>query len=208
MNKHRPYLLFFSVILIGLSCLAADKNTDTTKPASPAMSPASQLLLDTMQAELDRGQAALAKADPAPYFISYTVNDRDSLTIAGAQGTILNSIQNRGRFADVSMRIGTPDLDNTHNENRPSALTSGSLPIQDDKDAIARVLWQLTEREYRKASRSFENVKTSKKVRAKEEDESPDFSKEQPSQELTPDNKPLQLEQKKGKRAIGKLSAG
>jgi len=207
MTNQRTLLLLSLILLTTLSGSAADKKDDKDTPPKPNHAAASQMVLDTMQVELDRGRTELAKADPAPYFISYTVNDRDSLTIAGSQGTILNSQNNRSRFADVSMRIGTPELDNTHNESRPSALTSGSLPLVDDKDAIARVLWQLTEREYRKSSRSYENVKTSKKVRAKEEDESPDFSKEQPSRDLTPEKTPLSIEQKKWEDRVRKLSA-
>ena len=207
MSKQKAFLVTSLLFLSTTIISATDKKDDKNTPAKPAHAPASQMVLDTMQAELDRGRTELAKADPSPYFISYTVNDRDSLTIAGSQGTILNSQNNRSRFADVSMRIGTPELDNTHNESRPSALTSGSIPLIDDKDAIARVLWQLTEREYRKASRSFENVKTSKKVRAKEEDESPDFSKEQPSHDLTPEKTALSIEQKKWEERVRKLSA-
>jgi len=207
MTKQRTLLILNFFLLTTLFGDAVDKNDDKDTPTKPTHAAASQMVLDTMQAELDRGRTELAKADPSPYFISYTVNDRDSLTIAGSQGTILNSQNNRSRFADVSMRIGTPDLDNTHNESRPSALTSGSLPLVDDKDAIARVLWQLTEREYRKSSRSYENVKTSKKVRAKEEDESSDFSKEQPSRDISPEKTPLTLEQKKWEARVRKLSA-
>ncbi|HEY1270979.1 MAG TPA: metallopeptidase TldD-related protein, partial [Terriglobales bacterium] len=49
-----------------------------------------------------------------------------------------------------------------------------------DRDAIARVLWQLTYNQYRKASRAFLNVKTHTQVNAQEEDTSPDFSQENP----------------------------
>jgi predicted Zn-dependent protease len=79
------------------------------------------------------------------------------------------------------MRIGKPELDNTHGTERHSGLTTGQLPIQDDPDAIARTLWRLTYEEYRKASKAYSNVKTKTAVRAKEEDESADFSVEKPS---------------------------
>jgi predicted Zn-dependent protease len=54
------------------------------------------------------------------------------------------------------------------------------LPLGDDADAIARVLWELTDREYKRAAPAFLNVKTNTAVRAEEEDKSPDFSKETP----------------------------
>jgi predicted Zn-dependent protease len=54
------------------------------------------------------------------------------------------------------------------------------LPLGNDQDAIARVLWELTDREYKRAVPSLMNVRTNTAVRAEEEDKSPDFSKEKP----------------------------
>src|ERR1700747_1654626 len=78
------------------------------------------------------------------------------------------------------MRVGSPALDNTHGQSRSSGMTSGTLPLGDDPDAISRVLWDLTDREYKRAAPAFLNVKTHTAVRAEEEDKSPDFSKEAP----------------------------
>jgi predicted Zn-dependent protease len=57
-------------------------------------------------------------------------------------------------------------------------MSSGTIPLADDADAISHVLWQLTYGEYRKASQAYLNVKTATEVNAKEEDTSPDFSQE------------------------------
>ncbi len=139
------------------------------------------LLLATMEKELHRGQSELAKQDPAPYFSSYKVTDEESLVILSSEGAILTSTRTRRRAADVSMRIGTPALDNTHNKDRSSSITSGQLPQQDDPDAIARVLWHLTYQEYRKARQAYTNAKAKTAVSAKDEDDSADFSEEKPS---------------------------
>jgi predicted Zn-dependent protease len=148
-------------------------------------------LTAAMQQELQRAHTDLGKLDPAPYFISYSVYDQSSVMAAGSQGSLISSIHARKRSADVIVRVGTPALDNTHEENRVSALSSGSLPLNDDGDAIAHVLWQLTYGEYRKASQAYLNVKTTTQVNAKEEDTSPDFSQETPQshadgQDLSP----------------------
>ncbi len=145
----------------------------------PAAAP--DVLLTTMEKELHRGQAELAKQDPAPYYTSYNVTDGESLVIYSAQGGILSSTYSRNRAADVSMRIGSPTLDNTHDQERDSGITSGHLPMRDDMDAIARVLWKLTYEQYRKARQAYTNAKTKTAVRAKDEDDSPDFSQEKPS---------------------------
>jgi TldD protein len=141
----------------------------------------SDVVLAAMEKELHRGQSELAKQDPAPYFTSYNVTDSESMMVVSAQGGILNSTRARRRIADVSMRIGTPALDNTHDEERRSGISTGQLPLRDDPDAIARVLWKLTYEQYRKAQQAYTNVKTKTAVRAKDEDDSPDFSQEKPS---------------------------
>ena len=162
----------------------ADKDQKTTAANTSKSSSANDLLLVTMEKELGRGQAELAKLDPAPYFTSYVVTDSETLAVVGAQGGLLTATHSRKRTADVSMRIGKPELDNTHGSERHSGLTSGQLPIEDDPDAIARTLWRLTYEEYRKASKAYASVVTKNAVRAKEEDESPDFSVEKPSSYL------------------------
>jgi TldD protein len=148
--------------------------------ASPIPAANRDALTSAMQLELQRARSELGKLDPAPYFISYSVYDQTSAVAVGSQGSLINSVHARGRSADVIVRVGTPALDNTHEEKRSSALSSGSLPLEDDGNAIAHVLWQLTYGGYRKASQSYLNIKTTTQVHAQEEDTSPDFSQETP----------------------------
>jgi len=147
----------------------------------PAAKASSDLVLQAMKTELDRAKTDLAKSDPQPYFISYTAYDQDQIFIVGAYGALLTDTAVKRRSVDVTMRVGSPELDNTHGQSRSTGMTSGILPLQDDADATARVLWELTDREYKRAAPSYLNVKTNTAVRAEEEDKSPDFSKEQPS---------------------------
>jgi TldD protein len=140
----------------------------------------SDMLLSTMQQELQRAQASLGKLDPAPYFLSYSVYDQSVSTAVGSQGALINSNHVRKRSADVTVRIGSPALDNSHGNERKSAISSGVLPLEDNQDAIAHELWRLTYAEYRKASKAYVNVKTGTRVHVQEEDPSPDFSQEKP----------------------------
>src|SRR5277367_4459960 len=142
--------------------------------------PRPDVLLQAMQRELQRATTSLAKSDPAPYYLSYAVSDGDGTTIAGTGGGLIALTSVHRRVADVMMRVGSSALDNTHSQSRPSGITSGALPLRDDPDAIARVLWQLTDREYEQASAAFLRVKTNQAVQSAEEDKSPDFSKESP----------------------------
>ena len=157
------------------------------------------VLLSTMQEELQRAQVGLGKLDPAPYFMSYSVYDQSMAVAIGSEGSLINSTHTRRRTVDVTMRIGTAAFDNSHEQNRASARSSGVLPLADDRNAISRELWRVTYEEYRKASKAFMNVKTNTQVQAKEEDTSPDFSGEKPivhtdSKEVapTPDQRALE----------------
>jgi len=174
MNSKNAVFLRILLPLL-LIALLGQKPLLAQKPATD------DVLLATMEKELHRGQAELAKQDPAPYFTSYNVTDGEALVILSGQGGVLTSSHVRHRSADVSMRIGAPALDNTHDQERFSGLTSEQLPQRDDPDAIARVLWRLTYEQYRKARQAYTNVKTKTAVRAKDEDDSPDFSQEKPS---------------------------
>jgi predicted Zn-dependent protease len=168
-----------------LTPLALGSDSDSAAKAdnsNPIAAAASDLVLKTMQEELARATAGLAKSDPAPYFLSYTVYDQNMTILAGAYGSLLTNTVVRRRQADVTMRVGSPALDNTHGQARASGMSSGSLPFGEDADAIAHVLWELTDREYKRAAPTFLSVKTNTAVRAEEEDKSPDFSKETPVQ--------------------------
>jgi len=150
--------------------------------ASPGDKP--DVLLSTMQAEVQRAQTSLGKLSPAPYFLSYSVYDQSLAIAVGSQGALVTSTRARFRSADVTMRVGTAALDNSHQQNRASARTSGRLPLEDDHNALAHELWRLTFEEYRKASKAYANVKTKTEVQAQEEDTSPDFSEEKPATHL------------------------
>ncbi len=136
------------------------------------------VLLSTMRRELKRATTSLAKTDPAPYYLSYAVTDSDGTAVIASNGSVVFSTNMNHREADVMMRVGSVALDNTHNQSRASGITSGMLPLNDDTNAISRVLWQLTDREYDQASAAFLKVKTSNAVQSEEEDKSPDFSTE------------------------------
>ena len=146
--------------------------------ASAPVAPTSDPVLKAMQGELSRATMELGKAEQPPYYVSYTVYDQEYTVLVGAYGSILTATAARRRQADVTMRVGSPELDNTHSQNRSSGVTSGSLPLGNDQDAIARVLWELTDREFKRAVPTLLNVRTDTAVRAEEEDKSPDFSKE------------------------------
>ena len=164
-------------------------------------------LLATMQRELQRATTSLAKTDPAPYYLSYAVTDSNGTAVVASNGAVIFSTGARRREADVMMRVGSVALDNTHNQSRGSGIMSGMLPLDDDTNAIARVLWQLTDHEYEQASAAFLKVKTSNAVQSEEEDKSPDFSKEPPQEHLSAKQLPDAFSQKAWEERTRTISA-
>ena len=166
-------VLLFSLIPVG-----ALSSSSSSSPSSSAT--VADPVLATMERELKRATTSLAKTDPSPYFLSYAVSDIDATVIVASNGSVVFSTSVVRRQGDVMTHVGSLALDNTHNQSRESGIVSGSLPLDNDTDAMARVLWQLTDRGYEQASAAFAKVKTSNVVQADEEDKSPDFSSQAP----------------------------
>ena len=164
------------VLVFSLIPLIAFSSSSSSVPSSSTSTP--DAVLATMQRELKRATTSLAKSDPSPYFLSYAVSDIDATVIVASNGSVVFSTSVVRRQGDVMTHVGSLALDNTHNQSRESGIVSGSLPLDNDTDAMARVLWQLTDRGYEQASAAFAKVKTSNAVQADEEDKSPDFSTE------------------------------
>jgi TldD protein len=172
---HRPRSWFPFIVVLTLCAFPLGAFTS---------GPTANVVLTTMQQELQRATKSLAKTDPAPYYMSYAVTDTDETAVASSNGSVIYSSSVDRRQADVMMRVGSVALDNTHSQSRSSGITSGLLPLNDDTNAIARVLWRLTDREYEQASAAYLKVKTNNAVRSEEEDKSPDFSNEAPQDHL------------------------
>jgi TldD protein len=142
------------------------------------------VLLDAMSQELNRNFNILKeKADPAAYFVSYEVTEEDYRSISGTLGVINNSGSGKNRALDVSVRVGTPKLDNYHRvRGDRGQFTSGAiLTFEDNVDSIKRRLWLETDRAYRAAAERLIRIKTNTQVKVAEADDSDDFSSEPPT---------------------------
>jgi TldD protein len=186
----------------------------TLKPASAQQS--TPVILDAMTQELQRAYSQLGKqatgttaADKLlpPYFLSYSVSDSSFVTIRAQYGAITYSGANRERVADVQVRVGEPKLDNTHGDHRASAVNSLQLPIVDDREALARSLWLATNTGYGNALDNYLRVKTEAEVRAKEEDTSPDFSKEDAETHIGKVAPPVEVDRAAWEKRVRALSA-
>lgn len=195
-------LMFFGAAFCSRPAFAAEGG---------AKAQGSTVLVDTMEAELHRAMSSLGggatASQPKPYFMSYSVADGEQVNIGAQFGAIVSSNAGHRRFADVQVRIGSPAEDNTHGDHRNSALTTVPMPLNNDRDAVARSLWFATNREYGKALEGYLKVKTELEVRAKEEDGSPDFSTEAPANALLSPAAPLKVNRAEWEARLRGLSA-
>ena len=146
-------------------------------------------LIRILAAELERNFTVLKqKATPAPYFLGYAVTDSATDTIAASWGALEGSSSRRRRTLDVTVRVGSPELDNYHViEGRLPRFTSGrSIPIEDRETAIRQELWLETDRVYRLGSERLIKIRTERQVRVEGEESPGDFSREEPAEGYHP----------------------
>jgi predicted Zn-dependent protease len=143
-------------------------------------------VLKAMEKELSRCFSSLSQEKPAPlYFLSYEITDIDRTTLSASYGAIKSEDQDRSRFLDVDVRVGTPQLDNTHEIRGEFEFSRYfqepvRISLEDDEGAIRERLWLETERRFKEAQERYTKVLTNKAVKVAEEDTSGDFSTEKP----------------------------
>lgn len=134
-----------------------------------------------LEGELARNFEALKKkGDPAPYYMSYEVFDADNEVVSASRGALTNRSQGRNRLLDISVRVGSPKLDNYRRiRGDQGRVTAGmTMPIEDGVDAIKRRVWLETDRAYRAAAQRLIQIRTNQQVKLASEDDSDDFSSE------------------------------
>src|SRR5271167_3547256 len=123
--KYSKLLGSIAVIAGGVFCLGGITPSGTA-PVPP--------VLAAMKAELDRSITTLGKAEPSNYFLSYTVSDREIVTVSGSNGALLTSDDAHGRWLEVQSRVGTYQLDSTHKiGERAPIWTSQQVQVQTDE---------------------------------------------------------------------------
>jgi len=141
-------------------------------------------VLSILSEELERNfQTLKEKADPAPYFIGYEVTDTEFHTVIATFGSISVANDSRARHMDVSLRVGSPKLDNYHRvRGERVQFTSGArISVDDNPNAIKQIVWLETDRAYRGAAERLIRIRSNQEVKVAAEDPSDDFSIERPA---------------------------
>ena len=194
-----------AALLLPLAALAAGP---TAKPGpiakpGPAAAPAdADPLLAALTEELSRSFKLLqqkrdtGRGGEGLYYLSYRLNDGQWFQETASFGALENTapaedpLAGRARLLDVSARVGSRALDNTHQVRDELSfegrLGTGFLPIEDDLPALKVGIWRATDDAYKSAVKQLIKVKANRAVKVEEEDKANDFSVEKPQASVGP----------------------
>jgi TldD protein len=141
-------------------------------------------ILDAMKAETQREMEAFAKTSEPAYYLAYQVVEQRVVSLEAEGGALVTDQDDVARNLDVDVRVGSPQLDNTHpladdtNGLNAPLTRRGDVPFGDDKEAISRALWLETDRRYHEAVSALGYVKQDQQTLQKAKKADPDFSHE------------------------------
>ena len=141
------------------------------------------VVLRAMCDELRRSTGSLQLEQlERPYFLSYRVDDRVSITASGHFGALASSARSQDRVLAVEVRVGSPALDNSNylsTELRRSPLTRRfALPLDDDYRELRRQMWLATDIAYKHALETLSKKRAA--LQNKTREDVPDFLDAQP----------------------------
>jgi TldD protein len=161
-------------LLLGLSATARAESVAGSAPADP--------LLQAASAELDRIWAQLSAAPEPAYWMSLGVTDRRSVEVQATHGAAGSISRSHTRAGDVDVRVGSPELDNSHKIRDAGWFSEDprvtlDLPLVDAVPRATRyAIWRAFDDTYRTAVRRLVKVRTNDAVKVEREDQSADFS--------------------------------
>ena len=179
--------------------------------AGPSETPTT--VLAAMRQELSRSMESFKKQPLPPYFLSYEVTETHSISVGGAFGTITSSHEGLVRQLNIDLRVGDPSFDSTHPVRGglpffdfSDRFSMVQVPLENNSNAIRRVLWYETDQKYKKALEHYTLAKANAQVKVAPEDASGDFSKD-PAEKYTEAPVEIKLERPVWEQKIRKYTA-
>ncbi|MCY3759034.1 MAG: TldD/PmbA family protein [Acidobacteria bacterium] len=192
--------LLFPTLLAAVATLAAH-------PAQGATP-----VLEAMKQELQRSVDTLSKQPTPLYYLSYEITESVRVSLAASFGHFSGSSRGRQRLADIDLRVGSYDLDNTHTIRGrfgrfSQRLGRGGVEVPvDDVQALRSILWHQTDKKYKQAVERLAKVRADVKIKVEEEDQAGDFTAEKP-EKLVEESIPLAMDQALWKEKLEKYTA-
>lgn len=154
-------------------------------------------LVTILNEEIQREMEYLKKQEIPAYYLSYRVDEVFSSYVNTSFGAISGSNESKVSYLTVTVRVGSPELDNFHplrGENSGYSIpVQIDLPGTDKPLAIKQVLWGATSTAYQTAVANYAKVKANIATKVEEEDKSSDFVLSVPNVSIDPPFKPEDL---------------
>lgn len=142
-------------------------------------------IVKAMEEELTRSFQTLKDSGEAPlYYMNYAINEEIGQKVSAEFGAVINQDSWKIRDLDVDVRVGSMQLDNTHElRGRGRRGFFGrsmgiprKAPLDDSLAALKQKFWLATDKEFKNAQKKYMKVKSNVEVKVEEEDTSADFS--------------------------------
>ena len=136
-------------------------------------------ILRSMRDELERSrQLRIVHPDPL-YYLEYTLDDVEILSVAAAFGGLLRERQTRVRIPQVTVRVGDPAFDNSNyilsDVFVGSRFDPDQFPLDDNYEALRHAWWLATDRAYKAAVEAIGRKRAALR-NLTQGDKRPDFS--------------------------------
>ena len=145
-----------------------------------------EIIISAMKEELQRSMRKLQmEGFESPYFISYWIIEKHSISISGKFGSITSNSERKKRSVYVEVRVGDYEFDNTERKNGRYdfssfgliPMSSYTIPIDDNEISVRSVLWYLTDMKYKEALDNYLKKK-GEKIFSVEKEHIDDFSRD------------------------------
>jgi len=173
-------------------------------------------LLDLMESEQKRYMGFFAKqAIPKVYSLRYQMIQRRGLVLHAAEGVLTNAADNRSKPSHqvrLEMRVGDHAFDQTGSDGYDWSINRTLLPSGDmiftDTSApnLKKLLWQQTDHAYRVSTARYWRKRYVRSIKPKQLDKAGDLTKEPPTRYEAPLDPLLQLDKKKWKGILRRVS--
>ncbi len=171
-----------------------------------AAGPPEPQLLTVMRQELDRQFKVYSRLAEHPvYYLAYQIVETKGFDIWARWGGITRRRHSLQRIMDLDLRVGSPELDNTHRA-AGAGSTSRAVTLGGDVTTLSADMWLESERRYRAAVEQYIKIVTKHAVKVEEEDPSPDFC-EAPLVRSIEEPQPVEINEQEWEALARRVSA-
>jgi predicted Zn-dependent protease len=177
--------------------MAAETARQTTKETTNETTKDPRLsVLAALKEELARSKTKLSlPKENGPYFIRYTLRDYDERDLSARFGAIVDDSRQQARQANVEVRVGDYQFDNTTDDGSDMGFDMDDLdryeppvsaPVDNDREALRATLWLLTDARYKQALTALHKKRGARVSKVVEDESVASFSKEAPTRAIDP----------------------